>query len=289
MKILIKRTGAMGDVIMATPVIFALAISGEHQISFETACPEVLQNNPLLDAVYSRGSTVNYDDFDRVIDLDGAYEKRPKMHVIDAYLEEAGLSVRSETQMFPDETTLARMAEMASQLKNGGKRLAIIHPAVSWMNRTWDVNDWVNVVFQLQKLNFEVVTVGTRNDQQVLGTRSMQGCLGLLEIQALISSADVFLGMDSGILHIAGTTETPTVGLFTCALSKYRLPFRENCIGIDAPIECVGCLHELPPPVTFAGCRFNTNACLKAITPEMVVRAVIDLCPGSTLAPRPQV
>lgn len=53
------------------------------------------------------------------------------------------------------------------------------------------------------------------------------------QICAFIANAEVFIGADSGMMHLAIASQTPTVGLFSITdLSKYG-PYNENNVAID--------------------------------------------------------
>nr|WP_315244401.1 glycosyltransferase family 9 protein [uncultured Flavobacterium sp.] len=53
------------------------------------------------------------------------------------------------------------------------------------------------------------------------------------EIGAVIANADLFIGADSGIMHLSSAVQTPTVGLFSVSKLKKYEPYDNNSIGID--------------------------------------------------------
>lgn len=68
------------------------------------------------------------------------------------------------------------------------------------------------------------------------------------QVAALVSRVALFLGSDSSMLHVAGTTETPIVGLFTSVKGDYRVPFRHGCTIVRPQGDCYGCLAMEEPP-----------------------------------------
>lgn len=53
------------------------------------------------------------------------------------------------------------------------------------------------------------------------------------EIGSVIANTAVFIGADSGIMHLASSVQIPTIGLFSVSdLKKYE-PYGKNSIGID--------------------------------------------------------
>ena len=84
---------------------------------------------------------------------------------------------------------------------------------------------------------------------------------------ALVDRAALYIGGDSGPLHIAATTRTPIVALFGPTLPERSMPWRDPAIGaiaVDAgPLPCRPCHQRHCVPGDFR--------CLTAISPTMVV------------------
>ncbi|HEX6163950.1 MAG TPA: glycosyltransferase family 9 protein [Vicinamibacterales bacterium] len=99
------------------------------------------------------------------------------------------------------------------------------------------------------------------------------GEFDLAELRALVERAALYIGGDSGPLHIAATTRTPIVALFGPTLPDRSMPWRDPAIGaiaIDAgPLPCRPCHQRQCVPGDFR--------CLTAISPTMVVKAAEQL------------
>jgi ADP-heptose:LPS heptosyltransferase len=99
------------------------------------------------------------------------------------------------------------------------------------------------------------------------------GEFDLSELRALVGRAALYIGGDSGPLHIAATTATPVVALFGPTLPERSMPWRDAAIGslaIDAgPLPCRPCHQRHCVPGDFR--------CLTAISPTMVVTAARTL------------
>ena len=95
------------------------------------------------------------------------------------------------------------------------------------------------------------------------------GEFDLVELRALIGHAALYIGGDSGPLHIAGTTETPVVGLFGPTLAVRSLPWRDPAVpalGVEpGPLACRPCDQRVCVPGDFR--------CLTATPPERVIDA----------------
>ncbi|WP_264536295.1 glycosyltransferase family 9 protein [Flavobacterium sp. N1736] len=53
------------------------------------------------------------------------------------------------------------------------------------------------------------------------------------EIGALIANTELFIGADSGMMHLASSAQTPTIGLFSVSSLKKYEPYDNCSIGVD--------------------------------------------------------
>jgi predicted lipopolysaccharide heptosyltransferase III len=102
------------------------------------------------------------------------------------------------------------------------------------------------------------------------------GEFDLSELRALVERAALYIGGDSGPLHIAATTRTPVVALFGPTLPERSLPWRDASIGaiaVDAgALPCRPCHQRTCVPGDFR--------CLTMISPTIVVSAAERLLAG---------
>ncbi|MGE3277993.1 MAG: glycosyltransferase family 9 protein [Vicinamibacterales bacterium] len=107
------------------------------------------------------------------------------------------------------------------------------------------------------------------------------GEFDLEELRALVARAALYIGGDSGPLHIAATTATPVVALFGPTLPDRSLPWRPAAgaaLAVDAgPLPCRPCHQRQCVPGDFR--------CLTRITPAQVLAAAATVTQGR-LAPR---
>ena len=79
--------------------------------------------------------------------------------------------------------------------------------------------------------------------------------LSLSELRALCDRSALYIGGDSGPLHIAATTRTPIVALFGPTLPERSMPWRDPAIGaraVDAgPLPCRPCDQRVCAPGDF--------------------------------------
>jgi len=95
------------------------------------------------------------------------------------------------------------------------------------------------------------------------------GEFNLAELRALVARSRLFVGGDTGPLHIAATTRTPIVGIFGPTLSARSAPWRDPAV----PTESVE-LPELPcRPCEQRVCEPGDFRCLTTLKPDDVISA----------------
>lgn len=276
MRILLHRAGALGDVVLTTPIARRLRRENpEAEIVVHTAYPDVYRGSPFT-------ATFEADPraFDRTIDLDLAYERRPDMHIVEAYMLHAfgdpGTPRDRRQELHYDR----RRVFLPS---NGGRRYVAVHAAkAGWRSRTLPGATWVEACRLLKEEGFWPILVGTQRDALPEAGCTSFHSADLMAQARLIASCDCFVGSDSGLLHVAGATDVPIAGAFTCADPKYRLPWRDGVLGggceaVLPPLDCVGCLGRVPPPTTTESCERGDFACVRMVHPESIVQAVKTL------------
>jgi ADP-heptose:LPS heptosyltransferase len=275
MKILVSRPGALGDVVCATPIPRELARRHpKAEIVFETGYPAVFENNPHCRAV---NQAQDRSQFDRVIDLALAYERRPTTHIARAFWDAAF-----------DEPP-ERKDQLRPELFYGPDRLpqdpyrpfVAVHAAYAgWGNRTLPSKTWAGVVASLNLHRLAPILVGTERDAiPGLNVRSYLRT-SLLHTAQIIAGCACFAGSDSALLHVAAATPTPIVGVFTSVRPKYRLPYGTQSIGISPELDCLYCQERVPPPSMFETCERDEDEkrlCVKLVDSEQIVNAVLTM------------
>jgi len=279
----VRRTGAFGDVLMATPIIRRLKKKYPNaEIWVSTVTPDaVIANQYVSNIVHNVDQLRSVTDV--IYDLDLAYENNPKMHTTDAY----------SRVVFGCDEEDKRIDLVSNQLDfdNAFKfihgsvnferdKVVVLHMASSWPNRTWPKNYWSTVVKTLSTRGYKVLIVGRGGDlkaDMIAGVVNLVDRLKIREVREVIKKSHIFIGMDSGLFHVAQSTETPTIGLFTVANPEFRVSRPKNTYALIPSVSCKFCLHDEKPPVTYVGCKINTMQCLTDITPNAVINTVDDI------------
>lgn len=269
MKALLKRAMAFGDVLMTTPVARRLHAEG-YEVFVQSNYAHVFDGNPDVVGVHADGN-----QYDRVIDLDMAHERRRKYHAAVAYMEQAfgdkgdghDLSVFMDYGDPPD-------------IGVDWHHTIAIHPNVSWRNRMQPPSWWQRVVDVLRGQAYTVVALGTDLDFSIQGVLDTRGRFQAREQAAVIAAAAAFGCGPSGLFILAGATPARVVTFLTINRAETCLPYRHGELGwgytaIPASVPCIGC-SERSPPVTFLGCERNDYACMATLNPVTFGNALLE-------------
>lgn len=95
----------------------------------------------------------------------------------------------------------------------------------------------------------------------------LAGELNLIEMKEIIARASLFIGPDSGPMHIAASTPTPIVAYFGPTLPAHFAPWRAKAVILEKDMDCrpckqrrclsadYRCLQTITPGDVFAACR----------------------------------
>ena len=276
-RILVRRTGGLGDVILTTPIVRRLRWENpDIEIAVQTAYPEVYRNNPHINDVTDDNTET------RLIDLDLAYEREPGIHVVTAYMK-AAFGDAGDPEDYQQELFFAAKSRNPRSLSRSF--CVAVHAAqAGWRNRTLPSSTWATVCDRLKAFGLRPILVGTKRD--TFPGYENHLCILDMDLHAqaqVIAQCCAFVGSDTAMLHVAGSTHVPIVGVFTSVDPAYRLPWRDGVLGKlcravqPKGLDCLGCQARRPIPSTTEGCERGDLACIQAVTPEQIITAVREL------------
>ncbi|MEM7029179.1 MAG: WecB/TagA/CpsF family glycosyltransferase [Chloroflexota bacterium] len=222
-------------------------------------------------------------------------------HEIDYWLDVVGLlSAKTNSQEMELAVSEADLAwanlQMAVNVGDtSSPPIVVLHPGSGGFStaRRWAAAHFAQVADQLAERGVKIFIVGTASD----GTDAVLSAMThpavnlteqttLHQLAALIKQADLYLGGDSGVTHIASTTGTPMVSIFGPTNAEAWGPRGENRIVLQAEVVCGPCAYVEHQVGLREGCPPRT--CLKLITPESVFQATAQLLGGKIAEPKPQ-
>jgi heptosyltransferase-1 len=175
----------------------------------------------------------------------------------------------------PDERHMARLRSLGLE-----RQYVIIHPFSGWEFRSWPLAQFRSLAERLlQHIPHGIVFLCHEDESEKL--RPLQEALrdrdrvlfipssDILDSAALIRHADLFIGNDSGPLHLAALLGVPVVGVFGPAHPEHTAPFAAQGVFVYRKVSC--------SPCTQTRCTMPDNSCMNRITVEEVYDAATGL------------
>ena len=337
-RIIIFRPGALGDTLVAAPVIWALRkrfadrrigyLSEEHIKSSVVAASEAAKLIPEIDETFRYTRTTEWKE--RLKELRSKIKPRredvliylcyQRMSALDVlrdwiffalvgFRHFAGLgtafndAVRGQV---PDstETEYDRLFRMAGGLgiyrdqsdrgtlstdrewgdefwarnKLNGTTIIVVCPGSKMQSKRWPAERFAQAISEISKsVQVAFLVIGDSNDHDIAEyiaqntTARVISAVGttLLQSSTIISRAKLYLGNDTGPMHLAALHGVPCVAIFSSRDRKNKWhPWGSGHAVLQTKIECSGCLLE--------ECFVAPAACLSQISVDSVVRAAVE-------------
>ncbi len=161
----------------------------------------------------------------------------------------------------------------------GHASFVAVAPGSRWPAKRW--NGFAKLCETLSR-DDRILLVGDRSDREftapianALGNRCLDiaGTPSLMETAAHIARCRLFVGNDSGLMHLAEAVGVPVVALFGPTVEAFGyFPSLPQSLVIERRLGCRPCSRNGATP-----CPKGTVECLTAITPDQVAEAVASL------------
>ena len=162
-----------------------------------------------------------------------------------------------------------------------GEPYAVLSPGTSGRRevKTWSSDGFARVADEIMReFGIRSVVVGLNNGCNIhdlsANTVDLLGKTSLPVLSAVLEKAVVFVGVDSGVMHLAAAVKTPIVALFGPSDPNLTGPQGEHSRIVSADVPCRPCL--------LSHCD-NGRICMDEITPEAVFSATRSLISETTV------
>ncbi len=151
-----------------------------------------------------------------------------------------------------------------------------VHVGAGNRFRDWGEENFRFLLQRLVERGLRVFLIGQGPEEERRAKRlgsSVQvhdftGKLSIRDTLWLIGQAEVFLGADSGPLHLASLTATPLVGLYGPNIPEFSGPWRKKNVTIlQLNMPCRPCSQRQ--------CRYDRISCMQDITVDQVDEALM--------------
>ena len=167
------------------------------------------------------------------------------------------------------------------------EKLVALHPFSSITERGWHLDNFAALATRLTAAGYRPLVLGAPNDRglfdtaaNLFGTISVDlvGKSSLRVTMALLKRCALFVGNDSGIMHLAAAAGIPLVAIFGPQSPVKFGPWNEQATVLYAKFTCSPCRQKF-----FSECRPSPHGkpdCIESITLEGVVAACEQLLAG---------
>ena len=156
--------------------------------------------------------------------------------------------------------------------------LLLVNTRTTWPDKNWPPEFFGRALANLPE-NIQIVFTGAPSDQAYIeraqqemegrASLSIAGQTSLLELAAIFRDSDLLLTGDTGPLYIAEAVGLPTLSLWGPTHPGIYGPLTKGHHFILSPNKCTACCKTK--------CRRRTNACMNAIKPGTVTKALLGL------------
>ncbi len=192
-------------------------------------------------------------------------------------------------------------AKLVTQRVDINKKLAVLHLRPKFSYKEWIKEGWLSLANWLQQSGYTVILTGAETasekkmamelaDKLPTAAINLVGCLSLNQLGFLLSYAQLYIGPDTVVTHMAAALGVPTMALFgpsnpvkwgpwPKAWTRLANPFRRigsqhknNVYLMQGAGACVPCFNE--------GCDQHIKShsrCLQDLTAEQVINKMSQL------------
>ena len=220
----------LGDTVCSTPTLRKLFYIYGKRISVLTDFPHLFKNNKYVNRIYNTDNSNReelQDKYELLVsfapNLENRYGLGLKHNVMDIrQFHAAGLGF----QLLPEECQMDYFPDEWKSIPDLPEKFVVIHPVQSWPSRTWSAEKWVLLTTMLNDYGISVISVGRTSHedgfhqvQKPIFDFPIRDGLNLMNLTSisqtwwLMQKSLAVVTMDSGILHLAGTTDANIIQL----------------------------------------------------------------------------
>jgi lipopolysaccharide heptosyltransferase II len=210
------------------------------------------------------------------------------VHALDGWPGGGPHPSRDSVEMPVDPAAESRIADRLREAGIGEEHdLIVIHVSAGNPFRRWPETAFIQLAAELVRTDAKrrIVLSSGPSDRAAAGRilRGARAAVGpvladrivdfgeftIAELRALVARARLFIGGDTGPLHVAATTPTPIVGVYGPTLAARSSPWRDPALATEAvEMEELACR-----PCDQRTCVHEDFRCLTMLRPDRVVAA----------------
>jgi ADP-heptose:LPS heptosyltransferase len=157
-------------------------------------------------------------------------------------------------------------------------RRVVIHLGAKKRFRDWGITKFRSLIDRLCSAGITVYMVGHSEYERERGAElsarypvtNLCGRLTVPDLYCLVDLSHLYIGADSGPLHVASLTDTPIIALYGPNLPEVSGPYRKRAVTIfQKSLACRPCAQK-------KSCIYDRIKCMEQITVEDVYEKSLE-------------
>lgn len=280
--LILRKLGGIGDILMCTPALkqiktdfplatlhFGIDMESTHgNIYFE-----LVKNLPFIDKVINHRHA-DQNKYNVVVDLSSVcikYEHSglPVLNRIEIFSRACGIpKLLEKCSLYQVEENERNYAKKILQpFRKENKKIVALHTASMEGKRTWPIEKYIEIVKQAEKENLNIKFIIFDWNKKGKDWNKYSNCFNasnttVRQMTALIEQVDLFIGPDSGPMHLAGAVKTPSIVIFGSIPPEARINHYLTHEGFRLDnLACIGCWYK--------PCPYD-NKCMKELPSDRI-------------------
>lgn len=231
--ILLIGSQSVGDTLCAIPTIKYFHRIYEKNIHVFTYQPDLFKNFPYITLV----DNTNTEPDDLLIETFQVNTKfiHNRIDIRQVHALSTGF------QLLPEEMEMEFYPNTYIPIENLPENYVVVHPTKTWPSRSWAKNSWQELINKLNDNDIPVVAIGKDStevgyyninkpvyDINIKNGLNLINKIDIHQSWHVLNKSKITVVMDSGILHLAGTTDTNIIQLGSSINPKFRAPYRKG-------------------------------------------------------------
>ena len=263
----IDRLGAPGDALITSIVIRSIKnYYPKLKINCITPHPELISLDPNIDSINGRETFYSFDSSYWEL----VKRKEIKENIVKHNLKKLGISNFEYKAKFYLSNEEIEWAERKLESLGFNKPILAICTKSKEAVKNWPEASWQELVGSVMS-NFSVIQLGDESEPFFSNVTRFAGELSMRQSAAVLSFAQIFIGPDSLLMHIANGLNIPSLILFGGSRPAECFGYDQNTNLATKP-DCSPCwIHQ-----GYEECK-NDLICMKELSTSFVLASLLKI------------
>jgi len=223
--------GSIGDTLGVTAILPELHNQGLTEIDIVTLIPELFHNNPYVRNIFNPIHVSS----DFMLQVCTVYD----CNIVNNYANQLGITnIDLHPEIYLTNDELAFGMNILNSLGRNKKIVVCLSSYADCKDLRYHI---IKPLLQrLKDEGYKLIAIGSKEHEDDIFDLSLLTKTTLRQVASVIKCSDLYLGVDTGLFHIAAAFNTPQVVFFrnsACSNNKYNSSYFANSL-IECGISC---------------------------------------------------